>query len=260
MLTLETVTSAPPPDPDPAFELEPWRDAEGTICARVFRAGRAYLIRWGDTSLFQFDPDSPNVHVWPLNGAALAPIADSFARRIQPLLLQATGHLVLHASAASAGRAVTVFAGLSGTGKSTLASHLRAFNCTQWADDAVVVDVSGPKADVIALPFLPASADLERVATAGQRAHVAAYVLLVRDAGAPVAGRVEAITDASALAHVLTHAHAFFPAGGVDLIESCARLIESAPVFRVVFDHAPDGADQLAAAMASWMRAREVSR
>ena len=65
MLTLDTVTSGPPPVPDPSRELEPWRDAEGVVCARLFRGDDGYLIQWGDTSLFQFHPDRRTVRAWP---------------------------------------------------------------------------------------------------------------------------------------------------------------------------------------------------
>lgn len=257
MLTLETVTSGPAPVPDQSRELEPWRDANGTICARVFRAEPGYLIQWDDASLFSFHPGQPTVRVWPTSISAAQAVADHFSRRIQPLLLQATGHLVLHASAASAGRTVIAFAGRSGTGKSTLAARLRASGCTQWADDAVVLDATAQPADVIALPFSSATEGGDDAARPGQRAALGAILLMTRQPGAPAAGRIEPVNDASALTSVLAHAQIFEPTRGVRLIDDYATLLSSVPVFRMVFDHAPDGAGELARAVASWMRIRE---
>jgi hypothetical protein len=252
MLTLEPVTSGPAPIPDPSRELEPWRDTDGVICARVFRAGAGYLIQWDDASLFSFHPGDPTVRVWTSMSAAPA-VADHFSRRIQPLLLQASGHLVLHASASSVGHTVIAFAGTSGTGKSTLAAGLRAWGCTQWADDAVVLDASARSPEVLALPFSGSPDDRGDVAGTGERARLGAIVLMTRQAGAPPAGRIEAVRDASALTSVLAHAHVFEPAGSARLIDEYAGLLSSVPVFRMVFDHAPGGAGELAQSVASWM-------
>ena len=256
MLTLEPVTSGPAPVPDASRELEPWRDTDGVICARVFRAGAGYLIQWDGTSLFSFNPGDPTVRVWTSMSAAPA-VADHFSRRIQPLLLQANGHLVLHASASSADRTVIAFAGKSGTGKSTLAAALRAWDCPQWADDAVVLDASARSAEVVALPFSGSANAGGPVARPGQRALLGAIVLMTREAGASPGGRVEEIRDASALTSVLAHAHVFEPARSVHLIDDYAALLGSVPVFRMVFDHAPGGARELAQAVSSWMRTLE---
>jgi hypothetical protein len=197
------------------------------------------------------------VRVWPASLSAAPAIADHFSRRIQPLLLQVNGHLVLHASAASADRRVIAFAGRSGTGKSTLAAGLRAWGSTQWADDAVVVDVSERSPAVLALPFTSAA---DGVARPGQRAALGGIVLMARQTGAPPAGRMETVDDASALASVLAHAHVFEPAQGVRLVDEYATLLSAVPVFRLVFDHAPGGARVLAEAVASWMRTQERER
>jgi hypothetical protein len=257
MLTLETVTSGPPPVPDPARELEPWRDADGAVCARVFRADASYLIQWGDASLFSFHPGQPTVRVWPTSMAASDAVTDHFSRRIQPLLLQANGYLVLHASAASAGRTVIAFAGRSGTGKSTLGTFLRGHRCVQWADDAVVLDAAAGRADVLALPFSGTAEGRLHRARPGERAPLGAIVVMTRQAGAPAAGRIEPVEDASALTSVLAHAHVFEPARSVQLVDEYASLLSTVPVFRVCFDHATGGADALAGSMASWMRARD---
>ena len=257
MLTLETVTSGPSPVPDPSRELEPWRDADGTVCARVFRADASYLIQWGDSSLFCFSPGQPTVRVWPASMAARDAVIDHFSRRIQPLLLQANGYLVLHASAASAGRLVIAFAGRSGTGKSTLAALLRAHHCIQWADDAAVLNAEAQPADVVALPFSGMAEGRPNTARPGDRAPLGAIVLMTRQAGAPAAGRIEPVEDASALTSVIAHAHVFEPARSVQLVEDYASLLSAVPVFRVSLDHASGGADALASSMASWMRARE---
>jgi hypothetical protein len=80
---------------------------------------------------------------------------------------------------------------------------------------------------------------------------------MTRQAGAPAAGRFETVGDASALTSVLAHAHVFEPAPGVRLVEEYAGLLSAVEVFRLVFDHAPGGAAELARSVASWMRTSE---
>ena len=259
MLTLDPVTSGPLPAADPSLELEPWRDADGLVCARVFRSGPGFLIHWGATSLFFFDPTHRTVRAWTLASSSADATADTFARRVQPLLLQASGYLVLHASGASAAGRVIAFCGLSGAGKSTLARELRRHGCQQWADDAVVIDTGTSPARVLALPFVHPDDDTRLTAAPGRSAPLGAIAVLARRKGAPAAGQIERIADASALATVLAHAHVFDPDAAVSLVDQYATMLDAVPVFRVVFDHAPSGPATLAEAVAAWMRTVEAA-
>ena len=70
-----------------------------------------------------------------------------------PLVLQARGTQVLHASAIVGKTGIVVLCGVSGAGKSTLAAALMQRGHTLAADDAVPFRVQGGRACAYPLPF-----------------------------------------------------------------------------------------------------------
>src|SRR5690606_18526516 len=80
-------------------------------------------------------------------------IQDSYQRCVLPLVLQAAGTEVLHASAVLTPRGVLALCAESGTGKSTLAYGLSRRGYPLWADDAVAFEADETCTNAMPLPF-----------------------------------------------------------------------------------------------------------
>jgi hypothetical protein len=83
-----------------------------SVLLRVDRVGR-FLVR-----------DAREIIVDPTPGAEMPWIVHPLLSGVMAVVLQSRGVLTLHASAVRVGNAAVVFAGASGTGKSTLAAYL----------------------------------------------------------------------------------------------------------------------------------------
>ncbi len=76
-----------------------------------------------------------------------------YRRSVQPLVLQALGLEVLHASAVLTASGVVALCGPTGAGKSTLAAALAQRGYAAWADDALVIDFARGGPEAVRLPF-----------------------------------------------------------------------------------------------------------
>jgi hypothetical protein len=101
---------------------------------------------------FQFGAPADTVTAWPHRAVRREAIAETYYRSVLPIVLQACGTEVLHASAVQAG-GVVALCGTSGTGKSSIAFGLSRRGHRLWADDAVAFDLSGPSVVALPLPF-----------------------------------------------------------------------------------------------------------
>jgi hypothetical protein len=130
--------------------VQEWREADGTafaFCATV------YGVHWIDMpgiARFGFERAPGEVDVVPYPGVGPEVVGDAYRGTALPMILQARGVEVLHASANLTERGVVAFCGASGTGKSTIAVGLNHRGYEIWADDAVALGESGV---VIPLPF-----------------------------------------------------------------------------------------------------------
>jgi hypothetical protein len=79
-------------------------------------------------------------------------IEETYCRSVLPMVLQACGTEVLHASAVQTG-GVVALCGTSGVGKSTIAFAMSRRGHRIWADDAVAIDLSGQSLVALPLPF-----------------------------------------------------------------------------------------------------------
>jgi hypothetical protein len=79
-------------------------------------------------------------------------IEETYRRWVLPMVLQACGTEVLHASAVQTG-GVVALCGTSGVGKSTIAFAMSRREHRLCADDAVAIDLSGPSVVALPLPF-----------------------------------------------------------------------------------------------------------
>jgi hypothetical protein len=132
---------------------EEWRDNDGRICALgSIQLGKVWVYV-ENLGYYAYQPDDECVEAFPLEGANPLYIWDSYYRIVLPLLLQATSYELLHASAVDSAGGVVAFCAVSETGKSTLAFALAERGYTQWADDAVLFEVTAAEVLARALPY-----------------------------------------------------------------------------------------------------------
>ncbi len=131
---------------------ENWKDNQGEVCAwgkiekdtywiYVYKIGYFSLDIWQNTVAAYPDDRTPDCWVW-----------DTYYRTVLPLMLQARGSEILHASAVSTTKGLVALCARSETGKSTLAYGLSQRNYPLWADDAVNFQIK-EKVMAIQLPF-----------------------------------------------------------------------------------------------------------
>jgi hypothetical protein len=223
MLTLHVLPGPAPGKTDRITVTTSWEDDSGWAYARGGIGPNGHWVEWDGLGLFEFRPPEPVVSAWPSEGVAEDTLRSVFERFLQPIVLQAMGHTVLHASGILAPSGAIVFCGVSGSGKSTLAYGLGQAGCRQFADDAVVINTSPADITVSPLPFVPrlrqpaaealGNRPEPRVAFCDSDAapRLAAIVLLAQDPAMDTAVRVQPIPPHKAFAQVLTHAHSFDP-------------------------------------------------
>jgi hypothetical protein len=245
-----------------------WCDDAGRAFAVGLTVGRQHWIDWTGLGTFRFDDSSTAIHFRALPGLAPPHARDVFDRIVQPLILQAQGLPVLHASGVAGPEGAIAFCGLSGSGKSTLAYAVSACSgFRQIADDAVVLRADDRGAfNVVPIPFRPR---LRETATAhfGKPTPPAtspadwteprplplrAIVVLAQretdDADhAPVA--LTRLTQTSAFSILLTHAHCFDDTdrGAVSrMIETYLAMADAVPLFQLAYRPDFSTIDQLA--------------
>ena len=172
-------------------ELEPyhtWEDPEGLPVVRFgWSAGRR-VIDFGHGARFTIDTRRRIIGCASFGGVDDATLAQLLAHEVLPLVA-GLDRLVLHASAVSFGGGALVFAGASGSGKSTMAVRMAQRGCLLLSDDVVLIDGSNRQPSVLPM-FTPIrlwpDAIHELVASHVTRADAEASakrVLSVREAG-----------------------------------------------------------------------------
>lgn len=135
-----------------------------------------------------------------------------------PMILQAAGAEMLHASAVQGTRGVVAFCGASGTGKSTLAFALRSKQYRHWADDSVIFLPHQHMFEALRLPFRPrveiASTEPVEFIRGTDAAPLSAIVVLQRYPGGMVESgdfhaEARRLSSADAFRTVLPHIYSF---------------------------------------------------
>jgi hypothetical protein len=106
-----------------------------------------------DSPRSAFDERSDHVVAAPHPGIAADAVAELYWHSALPLVVQARGGEVLHASGVLMSRGVVALCGASKSGKSTIAYGLHRRGYRLWADDAVAVEVTEPAITALPLPF-----------------------------------------------------------------------------------------------------------
>ena len=102
---------------------------------------------------FCFDERSDHVVAAPHPGIAADAVAELYWHSALPLVVQARGGEVLHASGVLMPRGVVALCGASRSGKSTIAYGLHRRGYRLWADDAVALEVTESAITALPLPF-----------------------------------------------------------------------------------------------------------
>jgi hypothetical protein len=188
------------------------------------------------------------------SGGAEQAIRDAWTRSVLPLVVQARGTQVLHASAVAGESGAVAMCGTSTAGKSTLAAALRKKGHRVVADDALAFVISGGTAQALTLPFRlrlrPASAahlevpPLAEQGEGGERLPLAAIVLLEPRATDDHPPRSEQVAPTEAVGALMPHAYCFaLEEGKEELVRAYAALSASLIVQRLSYPRELDKLD-----------------
>jgi hypothetical protein len=129
------------------------RDPAGGVVAYSRAEGERYWMDLPGLATFCFDERSDHVVAAPYPGIAADAVAEHYWHSALPLVVQAPGGEVLHASGVLMSRGVVALCGASKSGKSTIAYGLHRRGYRLWADDAVALAVTEPAITALSLPF-----------------------------------------------------------------------------------------------------------
>jgi hypothetical protein len=196
-----------------------------------------------DLAAFRFTATG-TVEVTAFSGVSYDEVHDVWLRSVLPLVVQAQGTEVLHASAVLGGSGVVAFCGVATSGKSTFAAALRqSYGLPLIADDALPFVVDDSTVTAWALPFrlrlrestarvlqLPRTNPEEQ----GKTAPLAMIVML--DAGAAEEPAFTQVAATDAVGAMLRHAYCFsLDDAKQQLFDVYVRLCALVPVWRLAY-------------------------
>ena len=249
-----------------------WRDAAGGVIAYARASGERYWMDLPGLATFCFDERSDHVVAAPHPGIAADAVAELYWHSALPLVVQARGGEVLHASGVLMPRGVVALCGASKSGKSTIAYGLHRRGYRLWADDAVALEVTGPAITALPLPFdvrlRPATAALfglgegaARLAGPGDssepvgRAPAPLEAVCILGRGAAGSAILAPLKASEAYPALLANAHCFSledPARKRLMLDRYLSLVARVPVVALAV---PDGLEGLAAILDALERA-----
>jgi hypothetical protein len=235
-------------------KAETWLDARGDVFAHCHARDGRHWISVPGKACFCFEPHGSPVTMIPHPSADPEALAELYERSVLPMVLQARGTEVLHASAVLTPHGVLALCAATGTGKSTLAYGLFRRGYPVWADDGVALDLPGSAVRVLPLPFemhlrpsataffgldgkdpAPAPCRSQEEAACEPPAPLAALCVLTRSQDKHT---IKRLSPASAFAALLPHAYCFSlkgPAPRRKLVERYLAITAHVPVFEVRF-------------------------
>jgi hypothetical protein len=208
--------------------LQVWRDADGVDRAHCFVLQGRHWIHVPGVANFSFSIPADVVTAIPRFAIPTAQVHETYRRSVLPLVLQAAGTEILHASGVRASEGVVAFCGVSGVGKSTIALALSRRGVPLWADDALAVDTAGSSICSTPLPFemrlrpqaaaffgspSPHGSGAERTASSNaedkEGVPLVAVCVLERLGTGSCGVEVERLRPSAALPRLLAHAYCF---------------------------------------------------
>jgi hypothetical protein len=221
--TVQAATVDALPHDEHAVCVREWTGPTGTFGVRAYVGTAWSWIVLDGVATYRFRPGSNRVEALPEKQASPATVEDYYRRHILPLVMQANGLEVLHASAILYDGGVVGFCADNGTGKSTIAYALSRRGFPQYADDALVVQPVRGGIEALSLPFVPRL----RVSSAehfgndaytnlaydlpshSERSPVRALFILERDEDGRTEAQIERLHGVEALAALLPHGQRF---------------------------------------------------
>lgn len=196
----------------------PWTTEDGethAICEMDGGFPRVLLPRIG---IIRVSDELGHIHGTVAHPEKIPVMEEVHYRFALPMILQASGTEMLHASAVRVKSGVVALCGTSGTGKSTLAFTLSKRGYQHWADDAVVFLPEQHAFESLRLPFRPrveiAAHEQLDVIRGIESAPLAAIVVLRRNIDKIVESsdfhaEVRRLSAADAFRAILPHIYSF---------------------------------------------------
>ena len=130
-----------------------WQRIDGSPWMQRYDYRPATLLRLPELADFCIDPYGTLVEAWPAPGLDHEVCHQLYLSNVMPMALSRQGKLVLHASAVEVDSSALVFVGVSGRGKSTLATSFAGDGHALVVDDGLVVESHGGR--FMAMPGNP---------------------------------------------------------------------------------------------------------
>lgn len=237
---------------------------EGRVWMRIVRVDQGFMIDFPDVADFMVSPSERTVTFRAEHGVGDSTLRHLLLDLVFPCLLALDGSLVLHASAVATDRGAVVFAGPSGSGKSSLAAEFTKGGSAVMADDFVLFrEWKDGFAVVPAYPGLrlwpdsvealtsPGSSTTPLYEGGGKQRVVsnsdgapseseplAALIVLDCEADAAVDYAIEPVPAREAMMMIFGQVFRMERSGGqraVDEFDQLAQLVTSVPVLRLRF-------------------------
>lgn len=252
-LVIETVSVVDSLAADSAVAEWPTNDG---LSLYGYRAGGYRWIHVPGLAAYRFSSEGPVV-ASPEGGSRLR-IHAVWLSSVLPLVVQARGTQVLHASAVASPRGIVALCGDSSSGKSTLAAALMQRGHEIVADDALPFAVDGDQAFAYPLPFAvrlrPSSAALLGIEHAGAERPRSAparlrALVIVKPADADVNNKstlapvLSAISKPSGatVGQLLPHLYCFSLEEGKErLMRDAFALVKTVPTLRLEYPQRPE--------------------
>jgi hypothetical protein len=117
-----------------------WASPEGTVWADFYHIDSGYLLRFPDLADFTVSADGGDIAAYPMPGVSEQTIDHLYLNQVFPLALSRQFKLVLHASAVEIENFAVAFLGMSGRGKSTLATSFATNGHRFLTDDGLQLE------------------------------------------------------------------------------------------------------------------------
>jgi hypothetical protein len=141
-IDLPAIINLPPITSQPEREEAPfhsWHTPEGGIWTEFHYADGGFLVRFPGLADFHISADGTEVSVAPVEGTSDVTMQHLLNNQVIPLALSHQGRQLLHASAVMINDHAVAFVGLSGKGKSSLATSFATSGHEFLTDDSVML-------------------------------------------------------------------------------------------------------------------------
>jgi hypothetical protein len=124
----------------PAHWFHQMRSTEGDVWLSLGRQGSDYLLRFPELADFLVSADGREICCRPVASTPLRTIKHLLYDQVFPLLLSKRGRLVAHASTIAMPDGAIAFVGMTGRGKSTLATSFSMHGFPFITDDCLLIE------------------------------------------------------------------------------------------------------------------------